>query len=146
MALPPPDQPLARYAPQLLAVLRVVAGVLFLAHGVVKIFGFPPGAAPGQQELLSMFGIGAVIEIVTGTLIVLGLFTRTAALIASGEMAVGYWMFHAPASLYPAVNGGDAAVLFCFIFLYLVAAGPGAFSLEGLFRRAQATTKGYVQA
>jgi len=138
--------PVARYAPQLLAVLRVVAGVLFLAHGLVKLFGFPPGAAPGPQPLLSMFGAGAVIELVTGTLIVLGLFTRTAALIASGEMAVGYWMFHAPASLYPAVNGGDAAVLFCFIFLYLVAAGPGAFNLESLFRKSESATNRFAKA
>jgi len=100
------------------------------SHGLVKLFGFPPGAAPGQQELLSVMGIGAVIETVAGTLIALGLFTRAAAFIASGEMAVGYWMFHAPQSMYPAVNGGDAAILFCFVFLYLVAAGAGAFSLE----------------
>jgi putative oxidoreductase len=80
-------------------------------------------------------GIGAVIETATGTLIALGLFTRAAAFIASGEMAVGYWMFHAPQSLYPAVNGGDAAILFCFVFLYMVAAGASAFSLERLFRR-----------
>jgi putative oxidoreductase len=123
---------LARLEPVLLAALRIVAGVLFLSHGLVKLFGFPPGAAPGQQELLSLMGIGAVIELVTGTLIALGLFTRVAAFIASGEMAVGYWMFHAPESLYPAVNGGDAAILFCFVFLYLVAAGAGAFSLEHL--------------
>jgi putative oxidoreductase len=96
------------------------------------LFGFPPGAAPGRQELLSLMGIGAVIELVTGTLITLGLFTRMAAFIAAGEMAVAYWMFHAPASIYPAVNGGDAAILFCFVFLYLVAAGAGTFSLERL--------------
>jgi putative oxidoreductase len=127
---------ITRLEPILLAALRIVAGVLFLAHGLVKLFGFPSGAAPGQQALLSLMGIGAVIELVTGTLIALGLFTRPAAFIASGQMAVGYWMFHAPASMYPAVNGGDAAILFCFVFLYLAAAGAGAFSLERLFRNA----------
>ena len=119
-----------RWSPQLLAALRVVAGLLFLAHGVVKVFGFPAGAEPGQQALASLFGIGGVIEIVTGGLLILGLFTRPAAFIASGQMAVAYWMFHAPKSPYPAVNGGDAAILFCFIFLYIFAAGPGAFSLD----------------
>jgi putative oxidoreductase len=124
---------ITRLEPVLLAALRIVAGVLFLSHGLVKLFGFPSGAAPGQQALLSLMGIGAVIELVTGTLITLGLFTRAAAFIASGQMAVAYWMFHAPASMYPAVNGGDAAILFCFVFLYLAAAGAGAFSLERLF-------------
>jgi len=118
------------YAPHLLGALRIVAGVLFLAHGLVKVAGFPEGAQPGEEELLSLFGIGGVIEIVTGGLIALGVFTRSAAFIASGQMAVAYWMFHAPASVYPTVNGGDAAILFSFLFLYLVAAGPGAFSLE----------------
>ena len=80
---------LARLEPVLLAALRIVAGVLFLSHGLVKLFGFPSGAAPGQQALLSLMGIGAVIELVTGTLITLGLFTRAAAFIAAGEMAVG---------------------------------------------------------
>ena len=120
----------SQYAPHLLAVLRIVAGVLFLAHGLVKVAGFPEGAQPGQQELLSLFGIGGLIEIVTGSLIALGVFTRSAAFIASGQMALAYWMFHAPASVYPAVNGGDAAILFSVLFLYLVAAGPGAFSRE----------------
>ena len=119
-----------RWSPQLLAALRIVAGLLFLAHGVVKVFGFPAGAEPGQQALASLCGIGGVIEIVTGGLLILGLFTRPAAFIASGQMAVAYWMFHAPKSPYPAVNGGDAAILFCFIFLYIFAAGPGAFSLD----------------
>lgn len=128
----------SHYAPHLLGALRIVAGVLFLAHGLIKVVGFPDGAQPGQQELLSLFGIGGVIEIATGALIALGAFTRSAAFVASGQMAVAYWMFHAPASFYPAVNGGDAAILFSFVFLYLVAAGPGAFSLE--HRSAERTT------
>lgn len=124
-----------RYAPHALGALRIVAGLLFLAHGLVKLLGFPPGAAPGPQEPLSLMGVAAAIEIVTGALMVLGLFTRAAAFLASGEMAVGYWLVHAPNSFYPAVNGGDAAILFCFVFLYLAAAGPGAFSLDGVLRK-----------
>jgi putative oxidoreductase len=143
MSLSPSDK---RYAPYLLAALRVVAGLLFIAHGVVKLFGFPPDAAPGQQELLSLLGIAAVIEVVTGILIVLGLFTRAAAFLASGEMAVAYWMAHAPLSLFPAVNGGDAAILFCFVFLYVAAAGPGAFSLDGLLRKPDSGTERHSHA
>jgi putative oxidoreductase len=120
----------SKYAPHLLGAVRIVAGLLFLAHGLVKVAGFPEDAYPGQQELFSLLGIAGVIEIVTGGLIVLGLFTRSAAFIASGQMAVAYWAAHAPASFYPAINGGDAAILFSFLFLYLAAAGPGAFSLE----------------
>jgi putative oxidoreductase len=113
-----------------LAALRIVAGLLFLAHGVIKVFGFPAGAEPGQQELLSLFGVGGLIELVTGLLLILGLFTRPAAFIASGQMAVAYWMFHFPSSPYPAANGGDAAILFCFVFLYIFTAGPGAWSVD----------------
>jgi putative oxidoreductase len=134
------------YAPHVLAVLRIVAGLLFLEHGTVKLFGFPLDAAPGQQELWTLFGIAAVIELVTGGLIVLGLFTRVAAFLASGEMAVGYWMVHAPQSPYPAVNGGDAAILFCFVFLYLAAAGPGALSLDELVRKRRPEAQSYSQA
>jgi len=143
MSLPPAD---TRYAPHALAALRIVAGLLFLAHGLVKLFGFPADAAPGQQELLSLFGIGAVIEVATGTLITLGLFARAAAFLASGEMAVAYWMMHAPQSFYPAVNGGDAAILFCFVFLYVAAAGPGAFSVDGLLRKPRSDTQRLAQA
>jgi putative oxidoreductase len=125
---------LSRYAPLLLGILRIVAGLLFMAHGLVKLFGFPPGAQPGQQQLLTMFGIGGIIEFAAGLLIALGLFTRVAAFVASGEMAVAYWMFHAPKGFYPAVNGGDAAILFCFLFLYFVAAGPGALALDNWMR------------
>ncbi|WBT05277.1 DoxX family protein [Brevundimonas vesicularis] len=113
-----------------LAALRIVAGLLFLAHGVIKVFGFPAGAEPGQQELMSLFGIGGVIELITGLMLILGLFTRPAAFIASGQMAVAYWMFHFPSSPYPAVNGGDTAILYCFIFLYIFTAGPGAWSID----------------
>ena len=122
------------WSPRALAVLRIVAGLLFLAHGVVKLFGFPEGAEPGQVQIATLFGAGAIIELVTGALLILGLFTRPAALIASGEMAVAYWMFHAPHSPYPAVNGGDAAILFCFVFLYLVFAGAGPWSVDAARR------------
>lgn len=120
----------SRWSPQLLGLLRIVAGVLFLAHGVVKLFGFPPGAQPGVQTIGSLFWVGGLIELVTGALIALGLFTRPAAFVASGQMAVAYWMFHAPSSPYPVANGGDAAILYCFLFLYLFAAGPGAFAAD----------------
>lgn len=118
------------WSPRALAALRIITGLLFLAHGLVKLFGFPEGAQPGQQELLSLLGIGAVLELVGGALIVLGLFTRPVAFILSGEMAVAYFMFHMPSSVYPVINGGDAAILFSFIFLYLVTSGPGAWSLD----------------
>ena len=121
----------SRWQPQALAILRIVTGLTFLAHGLVKLIGFPAGAEPGQQELMTLLGIGAVLETVGGVLIVLGLFTRPTAFILSGMMAVAYWMFHAPSSLYPVVNGGDAAILYCFIFLYLVTSGPGAWALDG---------------
>lgn len=121
---------LSRYQAKLLGILRIVAGLLFLAHGLVKLFGFPPGAMPGQVPILGLLGAAALIELIAGTLILVGLFTRIAAFIASGEMAVAYWMFHAPKSIYPIVNMGEVAILFCFIFLYLAAAGPGAYSLD----------------
>ena len=122
---------MSRYQPQLLGLLRIVAGLLFLAHGVVKLFGFPPGAMPGVQDPMTLLGVAGIIELVAGALIVIGLFTRPAAFIASGQMAVAYWMMHAPQSPYPVLNMGDAAILFCFIFLYLAAAGPGAISVDG---------------
>jgi len=122
------------WAPRALAALRIVAGILFLAHGIVKLWGFPEGALPGVQPLVSLFGIGAVLELVGGALLILGLFTRPTAFILSGEMAVAYFMFHMPSSPFPAVNGGDAAILFAFIFLYLFASGPGAWSLDGAIK------------
>ena len=120
----------SRYQPQALAILRIVTGLTFLAHGVIKLFGFPEGAMPGQQEIMSLMGLAGILETVGGGLIILGLFTRPTAFILSGMMAVAYFMAHFPQSFYPAVNGGDAAILFSFIFLYLVTSGPGAWSLD----------------
>ncbi len=130
---------IARFSPLALALLRVVAGALFLEHGLIKLIGFPPGLPPGQipfdavtQWTLpgAQLWIGAVIETLTGVLLILGLFTRPAAFIAAGEMAVAYWQFHFPHGPWPAGNGGEAAVLFCFVFFYILFAGPGALSLD----------------
>lgn len=126
---------LERWAPYALAALRIVAALIFMAHGTQKLFGFPASPPSGNlPPLLSLFGIGAVLELGGGLLILLGLFTRPVAFVLSGEMAVAYWVFHAPRSLYPVLNNGDAAILYCFVFLLLVFTGPGAFSLDGLRR------------
>src|SRR3954447_16263523 len=122
---------LQRWQPQLLAILRVVTGLLFLEHGLIKLFGFPPGGKPGLQDVGSFLWIAGVIELVTSVLVTLGLFSRLAAFVAAGEMAVAYWMVHAKMGFYPAVNMGEGAILFCFVFLYLAAAGPGAWSVDG---------------
>jgi putative oxidoreductase len=124
---------LSRWQPQALALLRIVAAFLFLEHGVMKLFHFPAPQIPGPLPPLLM--VAAVIELVAGTLIAIGLFTRLAAFVASGEMAVAYFMGHFPKSFWPGINMGDAAILFCFIFLYLAAAGPGAWSIDSLRTR-----------
>ncbi len=118
------------WAPRLLGVLRIVAAILFIEHGTQKLFGIPT-PAHGMPEALTLLWFAGVLEVVGGFLILIGLFTRPVAFILSGQMAVAYWMAHAPQHLFPALNGGDAAILFCFLFLYLVAAGPGAFSVDG---------------
>lgn len=120
------------WAPRALSVLRIVAGLLFLAHGLVKLFGFPAGAAPGPVPIASLFGAAAILELVGGTLVLLGLFTRPVAFLLSGQMAIAYFMVHAPQSLYPVLNGGELAILYCFIMLYLSAAGGGCWSVDAL--------------
>lgn len=120
---------LSRWQPQLLAVLRIVAGLLFLEHSISKFFGFPVPFA--MQPLPPLFMAAGVIELIGGILITLGLWTRIAAFIASGEMAVGYWMMHFPKSPWPLANMGESAIFFCFVFLYIAAAGPGAWSIDG---------------
>jgi putative oxidoreductase len=121
---------LSRWQPQLLAVLRIVAGLLFLEHATQKFFAFPaPFPMPGPLPPIEI--AAGVIELLTGIFVTIGLFTRPIAFLAAGEMAVGYFMFHFPHSFWPAVNMGEAAILYCFIFLYIVAAGPGAWSIDG---------------
>jgi putative oxidoreductase len=118
--------------PILLSVLRIVAGLLFLEHGAIKLLGFPPGSPMPMPPAFTLLWFAGAIELVGGVLIALGLFTRTAAFICAGEMAVAYFMAHAPQGLFPANNMGDAAILYCFIFLYLSAAGPGPWSVDAV--------------
>lgn len=123
---------LAKWAPQAHGVLRIVTGLLFLEHGTQKFLSFPPGEYAGMGWTFANPGAYAgIIELVTGLLITIGLFTRPAAFLASGTMAVAYWMAHAPQNFWPVNNMGDAAILYCFVFLYFVFAGPGAFSVDG---------------
>ena len=118
------------WAPRFLSVLRIVTGLLFMEHGTAKLFHFP--VSQGEFPLLSLMGIGGVLEAVGGALIVVGFLTRPTAFILSGQMAVAYFMFHAPENFYPMVNNGDAAILYSFIFLYLVAAGAGPLSVDAI--------------
>jgi len=119
---------LSGLAPYFLALLRVIAALLFMSHGTMKILGFP--ASDFRPDLLSIYGVAGILEIVGGILLVLGFLTRPVAFILSGMMAVAYFKAHAGSAFVPAQNGGEAAVLFCFIFLYLVFAGPGAFAVD----------------
>ncbi len=118
-----------RYAGQAKSLLRIVAALLFLLHGSSKLFGFPPSEMPAP-DVGTLLWIGGVLELVGGALLLVGVYSRPVAFILSGEMAVAYWMFHAPQSLYPSVNGGETAILFCFVFLYIAASGPGPWSLD----------------
>lgn len=123
----------------MLSVLRIVSGLLFLEHGLQKLTGFPPIADPTHVvPLNSMAGIAGYFELGCGLLIALGLFTRVAAFLASGVMAVAYWTVHAKMGLYPVNNMGDAAILYCFVFLYLVFAGAGPLSLDAALARRKA--------
>jgi putative oxidoreductase len=118
------------WTPRMLSVLRIMTALLFLAHGTSKYFGFP--VSLGNIPMFSLFGLAGLIELVFGTLLLVGLFSRIAAFILSGEMAFAYFIGHAPKSFFPLVNGGESAVLFCFIFLYLAFAGPGPWSIDAM--------------
>ncbi len=127
---------LSPWAPQMLSVLRIMAALLFLAHGTQKLLGFPAMPGGAGPAAFTLFWTSGVIELVTGMLMLIGLATRPAAFLASGTMAAAYFMAHAPRNSFPVLNGGDAAILFCFVFLYLVAAGPGPWSFDAARRQA----------
>lgn len=117
------------WMPRALAVLRIVTALLFMEHGAQKLVGVPLSER-AMPQLFTLIWFAGFLELVGGFFILIGLFTRPVAFILSGEMAVAYWMAHAPKSFYPVLNGGDAAILFCFIFLYLAVAGAGALSVD----------------
>jgi putative oxidoreductase len=120
------------WAPRVLSILRIMAALLFLEHGTQKLLGFPAGTQPAMFTLSWTQG---VIELIGGLLLAIGLFTRPVAFILSGDMAVAYFMAHAPQSFFPIINRGDAAILYCFIFFYIFFAGPGPWSLDAMWRR-----------
>lgn len=120
---------LANLSPTLLSVLRIMSGLLLLQHGTTKILGLPQSQMTGV-DLTSLGGIAGILELVGGVLLVIGLFTRPTAFILSGMLAVAYFMVHAPQGFYPLLNGGELAALYCFVMLYLAAAGAGPLSVD----------------
>jgi len=129
------DQARATWAPRVLSLLRFMSGLLFLQHGTAKYLNFPHVAAFDSMTWSSMIGLGGIVELITGALLTVGLFTPVAAFLASGEMAIGYFSVQAPLSFFPIVNRGELAVLWCFVFFYLAFAGGGPWSLDALLKR-----------
>ncbi|MCU0292853.1 MAG: DoxX family protein [Thermoanaerobaculaceae bacterium] len=129
------------WGPYLQGVLRLVAASMFIQAGTMKLFAFPVGVPPngGTVPLLSQVGIGAVLEVVGGALLLVGLFTRPVAFLLAGEMAVAYFQFHSPGGFWPIANGGVDAALYCFVWLYFSAAGGGPWSLDSWLRRRSVT-------
>jgi putative oxidoreductase len=123
------------WTPRILGIMRIIVGFLFLQHGSAKLLGFPHIAMFDGVQLFSLIGLAGILELVGGSLILLGLFTRPVAFILSGEMAVAYFMAHAPGGLLPIMNHGELAVMYCFVFLYLSVAGGGSFALCGLRKK-----------
>jgi putative oxidoreductase len=124
-----------RVAPYLLSVLRIVAAFLFIAHGTQKLFGFPANAPRPTFAVFTLLGAAGVLEAFGGSLMLLGLFTRPVAFVLSGQMAYAYFTQHAPTGAWPLLNGGELAALYCFTWLYFVAAGPGPISVDAVLRR-----------
>ena len=123
------------WTPQLLSIFRIMTALLFVEHGTAKLFHFPHVAVFDAVQPLSYFGIAGIIELIGGLLLTIGLFSEIAAFLLSGEMAVAYFTVHAPQGFFPLVNMGEGAILYCFAFLYLAAAGPGPWSVDALRRK-----------
>jgi putative oxidoreductase len=126
------------WAPRVLSILRIIAALIFFEHGSQKLLGLPPTDNP--PAFLSMSWIAGLLELIGGALLAVGLFTRPVAFVLSGEMAFAYWLAHAPRSFFPVLNGGDAAILYCFVFLYLAFAGGGPWSVDALRARRNPVT------
>jgi len=122
------------WSPRLLSLLRIVTALLFMMHGTAKLFQMPHQAMFDNLQLMSLMGLQGVLEVGGGLLLLIGLFSRPVAFLLSGDMAVAYFMAHWPKNWLPILNGGDLAVLFCFVFLYLSAAGPGPWSVDARLR------------
>lgn len=137
MSIHEPANPV--WTSRMLAIFRIVAGLMFFQAGTMKLLGFPANPMPNMPpiELMSQIGIGGLLEIVGGIAIMLGLYTRPVAFVLAGEMAVAYFQFHQPNGFWPSSNGGVPAVMYCFFFLYLTAAGAGAWSLDSVIARAR---------
>ena len=124
-----------RWTPRLLGVLRIITGFLFIQHGTAKLLGIPHLAMFDGVQLFSLMGFAGLLELVGGALIILGLLTRPVAFVLSGQMAVAYFMAHAPQAFLPLVNQGELAVLYCFVFLFFSVAGAGAYSIDAALQK-----------
>jgi putative oxidoreductase len=129
------NETLAAWTPRALSVLRIITGLMLIQHGMAKIIGFPVVASFADLKPLSLIGVAGLIELIGGGLLILGLLTRCAAFVVSGEMAFAYFIAHAPKSFYPLINGGTLAIMFCFTCLFLAAAGPGPWSVDAAMNR-----------
>jgi putative oxidoreductase len=129
------DQMFSKYQPVMLSVLRFIAGLVLFQYGVAKLLKFPPDSPFAKVELMSLYGAAGSLELILGGLLLIGLFTRPVAFILSGEMAFAYFIAHFPHGFIPLLNNGTLPVLFCFVFLYLSAAGPGPWSLDAVLRK-----------
>ena len=123
------------WAPRVLSILRIVVALLFIEHGTQKLFSFPAPPSFPNPAAFTLLWFAAVLEVFGGLSVLIGLLTRPVAFLLSGQMAIAYWMAHAPRGAFPAMNGGDGAILYCFIFLYLAAAGGGAWAVDRAIRR-----------
>lgn len=135
---------LDKYWPETLSIVRIIIALLFLEHGSAKLLGFPP-PPNGHPAFLTLLWVQGVIELVGGALLAIGLFTRPVAFVLSGDMAVAYFMAHAPKGFFPLLNGGDGAILYCFIFLMFFVAGPGRWSLDAKVRNTSSTERRDVE-
>jgi putative oxidoreductase len=129
------NETMAAWAPRVLSVLRIFIGLQLLEHATAKLFGFPTVPMFANLQISSMNGVAALIELVAGPLLIIGLFTRPVAFILSGFAAVGYFTVHAVRGFYPVLNGGEFVSLLCFVSLYLACAGPGPWSLDATMKR-----------